>query len=113
MEPGLDLVGAGPHVLVGDALHRDLVARHPDGRVHPQQRALQVLVVPPVDREALAPLFHLQRTAPELDLGHGRPHNPRPDLGVLGREAVLPHVGRFDDVVVDRDDQRQRLGHGL
>ena len=53
VEPGLDLVGARAHVLVGDALHGHLVARHADGGVDAEQRALEVLVVPPVDRHAL------------------------------------------------------------
>ena len=53
LEPGLHLVGARAHLLVGDALHGHLVAGHPHGRVHPQQRTLEVLVVPPVHRHAL------------------------------------------------------------
>ena len=112
VEPGLDLVGARAHVLVGDALHRHLVAGHADGGVDAQQRPLEVLVVPPVDRYALGTGLDLQLPAPELDLGHGRPHDPRPDLGVLRGEAVLPDVGWLDDVVVDRDDLRQGLRHG-
>ena len=112
VEAGLHLVGARAHVLVGDALHGDLVARHADGGVDPQQRALQVLVVPPVDGHAFGARLHLERAAPVLHLGHGGAHDPRPDLGVLGGEAVLPHVGRLDHVVVDRDDHRQGLRHG-
>ena len=112
LEAGLHLVGARAHVLVGDALHGHLVARHADGGVDPQERALEVLVVPPVDGHALRPGLDLERAAAELHLGHGGAHNPRPDLGVLGREAVLPHIGRLDHVIVDRDDHRQGLRHG-
>ena len=112
VEAGLHLVGARAHVLVGDALHGHLVARHAHGGVDAQQRPLEVLVVPPVDRHALGAGLDLERPAPVLHLGHGRAHDPRPDLGVLGGEAVLPHVGRLDHVIVDRDDHRQGLRHG-
>jgi hypothetical protein len=112
VEARLDLVGAGAHVLVGDALHGHLVAGDADGRVHTEQRPLEVLVVPPVDRRARRARLDLELAAAVLDLGHRRPHDPRPDLEVLGGEAVLPHVGRLDHVVVDRDDHRQGLGHG-
>ena len=37
--------------------------------------------------------------------------HPGPDVAVLRRQAVLPHVGVLDDVVVDRDDLREVL-HG-
>ena len=111
LEPGLHLVGARAHVLVGDALHGHFFAGNPDGGVDPEQRPLELLVVPPVHRDAASARLDLERAAAELDLGHGRPHNPRSHLEVLGGEAVLPHVGRFDHVVVDRDDHRQGLRH--
>ena len=50
---GFDLVGAGSHVLVGDAPHGHLVAGHAHRGVDPEQRSLEILVVPPVGGEAL------------------------------------------------------------
>ena len=32
------------------------------------------------------------------------PHDPGPDVEVLLREPVDPHVRRLDDVIVDADD---------
>ena len=111
LEPGRDLVGAGTHVLVGDALHGHLVAGHADGRVDAEQRALQVLVVPPVGRGALGAGLDGELAADEGDLAHRGPDDPRADVVVLRREPVHPDVGRLDHVVVDRDDHRH-VGHG-
>jgi len=81
--------------------------------VEPDERSLEVLVKPPVHVLTGAGLAHLglEETADERDLLHRRPHDPGTDLGVLGRQPVLPHSGRLDDVVVDRDDPRE-LAHG-
>ena len=111
LEAGLDLVGARAHVLVGHAAHGHLVPGHADGRVDAQQRALQVLVVPPVGGEALRAGHHGELSADEGDLPHGGAHDPRPNIVVLLREAVHPHIGWFHHVVVDGDDPGH-VGHG-
>ena len=104
-------VGARAHVLVGDALHGDFVTGYAHGGVDSQQRALQVLVVPPVGRSALGPRLHRQLAADEGDLPHGGPHNAGAHVVILGRDAIRPGGGGLDDVVVDGDDHRQ-FGHG-
>ena len=111
LEPGLDLVGTGSHVLVGDAAHGHLVAGHADGRVDPEQRALEVLVVPPVGGESLRAGDHGELAADEGDLPHRGPDDPGPDVVVLLRQAVHPHIGRLHYVVVDGDDPGH-VGHG-
>ncbi len=110
LEPRRHLVGAGAHVLVGDAPHGDLVTGDPDGRVDPQEGALEVLVVPPVGREPLGPGIDGQLAADEGDLAHRGPHHPRTDLLVLVGEPVRPDPGRLHHVVVDGDDLRH-VGH--
>ena len=64
-------------------------------------------------RPVLGRLAHLvgELAADEGHLPHRRPHRPRADLLVLGRQAVLPDVGRLDDVVIDGDDFRE-VPHG-
>ena len=110
LEPGLDLVGARAHVLVGHAPHGHLVAGHADGGVDPQQRALQVLVVPPVGGKALRAGHHGELAADEGDLPHRGTNDPRPHVVILLRKAVHPHVGRFHHVVVYGDDPGH-VGH--
>ena len=110
LEAGLHLIGAGAHVLVGDPGDGDLVARHTHGRVEPEQRSAQLLVVPPVGGDALGARLHRELAAHEGDLAHRGPHDAGADVAVLGREPVLPYVGGLHDVVVDGDDHRQ-VGH--
>ena len=111
LEPGLDLVGTGSHVLVGHATHGHLVPGHADGGVDPEQRSLEILVVPPVGRESFRAGHHGELAADKGDLPHWGAHDPGPDVVVLLREAIHPHVGRFHHVVVDGDDPGH-VGHG-
>ena len=110
LEPGLHLVGARSHVLIGDAPHGHLVAGHPDGGVDPEQRSLEVLVVPPVGGEPFGAGHHGELAADEGDLPHRGPHDPGADVVVLLRETIHPHVGRLNYVVVDGDDPGH-VGH--
>jgi hypothetical protein len=86
----------------------------PDRRVEAHQGPAQLLVVPPVDRfTRITRLTRRDRelAADERHLLDGRPQYAGTDVPVLGGEPVLPHVGRLDHVVVDRDDLRE-LTHG-
>ena len=107
---GFTSIGAGPHVLVGDPRHGHLVAGHAHGGVDPEQRSLELLVVPPVGGEPFGTGHHGELAADEGDLPHRGPHDPGADVVVLGREAVHPHVGGLHYVVVDGDDPGH-VGH--
>jgi hypothetical protein len=67
--------------------------------------------VPPVAGVALALLVR-EVAADERHLTQRRTLDPRPDVEILLRQPLLPHVGRLHHVVVYRDDLRD-VGHGL
>jgi hypothetical protein len=106
LDPGLGVVAAGPHLLVGHRRERHLVAGVADGGdvalvdvdevpVHPAVGLLGGLVVEDLLVGAAAHVAHTG-DAPALDAGAPVP--------VAGGQPGLPHVGRLDDVVVDADD---------
>lgn len=98
------VVAAGCDVVVGDALHRHLLGRHPGAGNHALDLVATTLEMPPGG--------HLVTVARglhpgTLDQGHlplGGDVDARRPLDVGGGQPAGPHVCRFDDVVVDADD---------
>src|SRR4029077_7026252 len=119
--PGLALVAAGAHLVVGDGGHHHLGAveladvavggglegdRH-EPLVDVDEAVLEVPGVAPLPIRALGVRVLRARGGVErapllaLDVGSLLPE--------LLREPRLPDVGRLDDVIVDADDLRQFL----
>ena len=109
-QPGFGVVAPRPHVVVGDRRHRHLVARVPDGGDHPLVRVDQVLVDPCVDldRRCVVELLPVGGGAGELDGADAAAFDLRSTIAVLRRQPRRPQMRRFDDVVVDADDLRDR-----
>jgi hypothetical protein len=111
LEAGLDRVGAGAHVLVGDALHGHLVAGH----ARPPSRPAAAGASGPRSTTsrwaALGTGLDLELAADELISGIGARTTRGPTSWYFFGRRSCPHVGRLDHVVVDGDDPGH-VGHG-
>ncbi len=114
VEPRTGLVATRPHLVVD---HRDdlhVFGCEAGARAETGVGPLEILVEPEVgEGSVVAARAHPGHVvaAAERHLRDRRAHDARADLAVLRGQAAREHVGRFDDVVVGRDDARDR-GHG-
>lgn len=111
-EPVGDRERPRTHLLVRDDLELDLVPVVADRGVEPGQRAVQILVHPPVADRPVVPL----RTHHGRELSAHEGHflercadDARAAVEVLGREPVPPDMSGLHRVVVHRDDLREGL----
>src|SRR5581483_3291764 len=119
LHPRLGLVATGPHLVVGDGGEEHLVgvelADVPvgcgvegNGDVALVDVDELVLVEPVVAPAAvLGHLLLVGSADVEGEVPPPGPLDPRALLAHLGGQAVLPHMGGLDDVVVDADDLRK------
>src|SRR5581483_11970139 len=109
-EAGADVVATGAHLVEPDRAHPPLGLVVAGGRVEHLVAPRQVLVHPPVGLRPVASFAeHLVAVDP-VDAVRVA-HDPRAGVAQGGRQPPLPDVRRFDHVVVDRDDPRDRGGH--
>jgi hypothetical protein len=92
----VDVVATGPHLVERGRLDAVLLARPPRDRVQPDVRDLRAVEHPDVVAAVGV-------------------HDARCHVGVLRRDASIEQVGRFDDVVVDADEDHVvgRRAHNL
>ena len=101
-QPGLYLPSTGLHLLESDAHHLELIAGEGHRRVGADHRVVEILVVP--IRGGAAGALGPREHSPHVgDLARSG-HHPGADVDITGRQPRLPHMRRFDDVVVYRDD---------
>jgi hypothetical protein len=107
VDTGLGLVAARAHLVVGDGRHGHVVAGEADRGHVPLVDVDEVLEDPAVGLRPVGVEGLLVLAAADVAHGADAPAlDPRAGLLVLLGQPVLPHVGRFDDVVVDADDHR-------
>ena len=89
-DPGVDVPTAAAHLVEPGGFHAPFLVRPSDHRVEPDIRILPVLIAP-----------HLASVVGLDDLGRA--------VGQRGGKPADEHVGRLDDVIVDRDQDMLSL----